>query len=188
VDVVLDPVPADATVADLLTALADHLPSRAPGEPSGVVTVDGWPVETGLRIVDLALRAGSVLTLGARAAVPPRELGPVARLTQLAGAYTGASVALRPGTFVVGRGGPGGMDFGPVARPVLRITVDDRATAAVTPIDEEVRLDGVTLPADPGHPVGVVATGGSVFRLSVVPPGLDEPPVGPTPIRTVACR
>jgi len=189
-DVELDSISPDLSIGALLDLLAEHFPGR-PASGQAALTVEDRPVDRTDQLADLALWTGSVLTLrdrGADGAVA--SSGRHLELTRLAGPDAGSSVALRDGSFEIGRSTRAGFNTGPVAEPKFRVDVDPEAgTARLWAVDPgseipaesidalspraEVRVDGRLLTAgEPGHG-SVVAADDAVFRIASGRPRLD---------------
>ncbi|MCM4081101.1 FtsK/SpoIIIE domain-containing protein [Paractinoplanes hotanensis] len=165
VDVVIGAAAPEATVAELLDAIA----GRAVG--AVVVDVDGVAVPGDTLIADLPARCGSVVRLGGRAQAPQRPAPGAMELRRIAGPDAGHAVTLPPGEFLIGRGGEGGLRLGRVREPVLRLEVEPGTAGRVSSVNEPVRLDGTE--SDSGAATVVVA-GDTVFRLA---PAEPQPPV-----------
>ncbi|GIH07656.1 cell division protein FtsK [Rhizocola hellebori] len=157
---------ADVTVGELLDVLWPAASARTP-----VMDLDGVPVTVHDRITELALRAGSVLSLRAQEEPAAQAARGLIDLTEIAGPDSGLRLRVGDGVFALGPAAAPGFAHATVTRPAVRIEVT-AAGCQISPLIEEViRIDGQALAADLPTPAGmdrgsIIALGATVFRLS----------------------
>ncbi|MDG4825746.1 FtsK/SpoIIIE domain-containing protein [Asanoa sp. WMMD1127] len=161
IDVTLGAVAADATVAELLAQLTGSRPT-----PSDEVDLDGTPVDSTDRLVDLPWWAGSVLTVRSTHLLIERPTSadrPVVDLVRVAGPDTGLALPLTSGTFAVGRTRTSGLTHGPVARPIATLEIDPDGAVRIAGTG---RVDGREVTGDDPVDGTFLRVADAAFRLA----------------------